>query len=96
MLFNVTFVIWVLLLAASIAIAASYGRLRLWHPCAAWCALSAMVFYSTLTFHDRMNNMSYDALEYNLQHCQNDVHHALASIHKCVSIKSYDTPTDGL
>lgn len=96
MLFNVTFVIWVLLLAASIAIAATYGHLRLWHPCAAWCALSAMVFYSTLIFHDRMNNLSYDALESRLQTCQEDVHHALASVHKCVAIKAYDTPEPGL
>jgi hypothetical protein len=39
-------------------------------------------------YHDAMNNLSYDVINYKLDRCEENVHNALASIHKCVTIKA--------
>lgn len=77
-----------LLLAFSIAFASVYFRMKQYHTSLAWCFCASIVFYNTLVYHESMNNLSYDAIEYKLNKCEEDVHNALASIHKCVTIKA--------
>lgn len=85
---DIIFVLWMILLAACIACASVYARLKQWHACLAWCVTAGVVFWNTINYHDAMNNLSYDALQEQLNTCRDDVHNCLSSVHKCVHIKS--------